>query len=119
MASEKDRALLSQARGRAAHKLPAGERAAFIGKQGGLEEKHQLDDTAFEGLQNEANQVGALPDPDPQPPPPQQAQAAPSYHRGTKFVKRTGPAILQRGEAVVPKRKAAAMRRGRSQFFGE
>jgi len=41
------------------------------------------------------------------------------YARGTRFVPRTGPAIVHRGEAIIPRRRAAIMRRKPSAFFGE
>ena len=41
--------------------------------------------------------------PRPRPTPVRPTPFMPTYHRGTDFVKQTGPAMLERGEKVIPK----------------
>ena len=42
------------------------------------------------------------------------ASKPPVYHRGVDYVPKTGPAILQKGEAVLKKQDAEKMRQGKS-----
>jgi hypothetical protein len=114
--NEQQRAALSQKRGRAAATIADPQRRqAFISQQGQAEQSGAPSDEAYLGMDREAENALALPE---QTPPPQQQPQTPSYRRGTPFVKKTGLAKLHRGEAVVPRKKATAMRRGRSAFFG-
>jgi hypothetical protein len=108
--SEQDKAALSKIRGRAAAQIadPASKQK-FIAAQGESERKGDIDKD-FEHLNREAEDTEAT----------QGANSAagakstdtsgklPSYKHGTDYVPKTGPAMLHKGEKVVPKEENVA-----------
>ena len=74
--------------------------------------KKQPPDTSYhDDMVNKATQsFGAKPGPQPAKP---KAPVVPKFHKGTDYVPKTGPAILQKGEAVLNKGDADKMREGK------
>ncbi len=98
MATEQERAALSKKRGQAASYISdPDERQKFVARQGKEEGGKNPD---YAGMDREADDTIAT----------QGANKAvsggmPKYHSGTAYVPKTGPAILEKGEAVIPKEK--------------
>jgi hypothetical protein len=98
MATEQEKAELSKRRGQAAAQITdPDQRRAFISAQGEAEKKGKgsASDADYQKLGKEADDTmatGGL----------NKSVGLPSYKKGTDFVPKTGPAIIHRGEKIVP-----------------
>lgn len=129
--NEQARADLSKKRGEAAAKLPQGQKKDFIRAQGDEDQttRNHMGDVTFERLNREADHVNR-PSPslwDKVPSSPSQTDPGtradmdrkmPMFKHGTDRVKKTGPAIIHKDEAVLRKSDADKYRAAKSVYGG-
>lgn len=116
---EDQRAALAVKRGKAASNISdPDKKQKFIAAQGDLEEKHgigKVPDEEYERLDRQADDVEATKG---ESMGTEERGAMSAYKHGTSYVPKTGPAVLHKGEAVLPKESADKIRSVLAQSLG-